>query len=126
MLDGWPMPLIGVDCYVMRVPEGASIDEVIGKVSHHRMVAWAQPLHTYRTLASPAANDPLLPVQPAAAEWHLAQLHTVTTGKGVVVAVIDSKVDTGHPDLAGQFAGSRDFVSSRPPPPSSTAPPLPA
>ena len=116
LLDGWPMPLIGVDCYVMRAPEGRSIDEVIGKVSRHPMVAWAQPLHAYHSLAAPAAGDPLLPVQPAATEWHLAQLHAVSTGKGVVVAVIDSKVDTAHPDLAGQFAGSRDFVSSLPAP----------
>jgi len=110
LLEGWPMPLVGVDCYVMRVPEGRSLDEVIAAVSRNRMVAWSQRMQTYETRS--ANDDPLYLTQPAASEWRLADLHRVATGRGVTIAVIDSKVDVAHPDLAGQFVAVRDFVGS--------------
>jgi subtilisin family serine protease len=115
LIEGWPMPMIGVDCYVMRVPEGRSLDSAIEQVSHHRMVAWSQPLHSYEGLAATALpDDPLFAVQPSASEWRLADLHGLATGRGTTIAVIDSKIETSHPDLSGQFAASRDFLTDRP------------
>ena len=112
LVEGWPMPLIGVDCYVMRVPDGQSVERTIEQVARHRMVAWSQPLNSYETLAGPAVRpDPLFAAQPAASAWHLADLHDVATGRGITVAVIDSKIETGHPDLSGQFVSIRDFLA---------------
>lgn len=113
--DGWPMPLMGVDCYVMRVPDGLTVDEAITDVSRDPQVAWSQPMQVYRTQGGAGRIvDPLLAVQPAASLWHLAALHHIATGRGIIVAVVDSKVDVHHPDLAGQFVADRDFVSARP------------
>jgi subtilisin family serine protease len=118
LLEGWPMPLVGVDCYVMRVRSGQPLEAVIEHVSRYREVAWSQPLQDYHTLGSPrAAADPLFPAQPAASEWHLAELHRLVTGKGVTVAIIDSKIETMHPDLSGQVTVSQDFLSAKPSPP---------
>lgn len=115
LIEGWPMPLIGVDCYVMRVPEGKSLESAIEHVSRHRMVAWSQPLHSYEALAAPTTpDDPLFAVQPAASEWRLADLHWLATGRGITIAIIDSKIETSHPDLSGQFATSRDFLAGGP------------
>ena len=113
VIESWPMPLIGVDCFLMRVPEGRSLDAAVAAVSRHRAVAWSQPLHVYETL-SEGSSDPLFAVQPAATSWRLADLHAVATGRGIVVAVIDTKVDVRHPDLAGQFVADRDFFAGRP------------
>lgn len=111
-VEGWPMPLIGVDCFAMRVPEGRSVEEVIARLNQRRDVVWSQPLNLYHTIASAAPpDDPLFPVQPAATEWQLSNLHKLATGKGVRVAVIDSQVDAAHPDLEGQIVGSRDYIS---------------
>lgn len=105
LIDGWPMPMLGVDCYVMQVPGGMAIDDAIKRVTQNPAVAWSQPLQTYQARGSPVPpdNDPLFRVEPAATEWRLADLHRVATGRGVTVAVIDSRIDVAHPDLAGQF-----------------------
>lgn len=43
----------------------------------------------------------------------MRELHAITTGKGIRVAVIDSGVAIDHPDLQGQIAVTRNFVDDR-------------
>lgn len=113
LVDGWPMPLLGVDCYVMRVPAGAPIDAAVERLSHEPGIAWSEPMQLYLAQAARTAPpDPLLPVEPAEAEWRLSQLHELATGRGVSVAIIDSKVEVTHPDLAGHFVADRNFLPS--------------
>lgn len=111
LVDGWPMPLLGVDCYVMRVSPGLSVEAAIAEVSHDPRVAWSEPMQLYEAQGSTGERkaDPLLPLQPAAVAWHLADLHKYATGRGVSVAIIDSKVDVRHPDLAGHFIADENF-----------------
>lgn len=112
IVDEWPMPLLGVDCYVMAVPPSQSLDAVVAQVSRNPAVSWAEPMHLYRGKgAEPTYQDPLYPVQPAAREWRLAELHRISTGRNVRVAIIDSMVDKSQPDLAGQIDTIRNFVT---------------
>jgi len=119
VLSGWPMPAIGVDCYVLRVPAGADLDEVARRVARDSRVEWAQPVHRFRALAAvvaataPSAQTSLYALQPSARLWRLDDLHKVSTGRGVRVAVIDSGVDAAHPDLAGRIELERNFVDAR-------------
>jgi subtilisin family serine protease len=41
---------------------------------------------------------------------HLLEAHRITTGDDVLVAVIDSKIDTRHPDLTGVVADEFDVI----------------
>jgi type VII secretion-associated serine protease mycosin len=58
-----------------------------------------------------------LPVQDEirAQQWHLdflaiEQVHQVSTGEGVIVGVIDTGVDGGHPDLTGRLLPGLDLT----------------
>jgi len=130
LVTSWPIPLIGVDCFVMTIPDGQTPDQVVAGLTRDPNVAGAEPMHVYRAQASadPAItakhesakdggrsgeathNDPLFRAQPAAREWRLAELHLAATGRNVKVAVIDSMVDGGQPDLTGQIQTNQDFV----------------
>ena len=48
VVDEWPMPLLGVDCYLMTVPAPRSPEDVALKLSHSPGVSWSEPLHAYR------------------------------------------------------------------------------
>ncbi|HEU5067843.1 MAG TPA: S8 family serine peptidase [Sphingomicrobium sp.] len=112
VVDAWPMPMIGMDCFVMAVPDGRSTQSAADQVSRNGNVAWAEPVEIYHAQSSPASdNDPLFPAQPAARQWQLADLHRMATGRGVKVAIVDSGIQANHPDLAGQVAVNRNFVS---------------
>ena len=114
LVDAWPMPMIGLDCFVMVVPAGLTTAQAIDQVSHDAEVAWAEPVQKFSgQSASATPNDPLFAAEPAARQWHLADLHRIATGRGVKVAVVDSGVDAHHPDLAGQLALRLSFVSGR-------------
>ena len=113
LVDDWAMPMIGVDCFVMVVPQGRSTKAAAEQVSHDADVDWAEAAQLYSTRGA-AHNDPLYAAEPAAGQWHLADLHRIANGRGTVVAVVDSGIDARHPDLAGQVAVNRNFVSGQP------------
>src|SRR5437870_3971770 len=60
LVDDWPMPMIGVDCFVMAVPNGRSTSAAAEQVAHDSDVAWAQPMALYSAQGGAAShNDPL-------------------------------------------------------------------
>ena len=107
IINDWPMPALGVDCFVMNSLGKAPIETVVEKLSLDPRVESAQAMNLFHVLAY---NDPLFPLQPSASLWHLEELHEVTTGRNVRVAEVDTGVESDHPDLSGQIVLSRNLV----------------
>lgn len=112
----WPMPVIGLDCLVIRFSDGMSADEAVAMLEKHPSVEWAEPIATYETLAQRRENsvDPLASLSPATDGWNMARVHSSWTGRNVKIAVIDTQVDTSHPDLDGRIRVSRNFAPQSP------------
>ncbi|HEX8956152.1 MAG TPA: S8 family serine peptidase [Burkholderiaceae bacterium] len=110
LVTDWPMPALGIDCYVMEDPARGTAAHMVEILSRDKRIEWVQPMSTFHTLG----NDPLFPAQPSSSLWHLNDLHRVATGRNVTVAVVDSGVEADHPDLRGQVVLKENFVDGMP------------
>jgi subtilisin family serine protease len=107
LISGWPMPALGIDCFVMQAAPGLLTQQLKEALAQDTRVESVEPMQLFHVLAK---SDPLFRLQPTATQWHLAELHAMTTGKNVTIAELDSGVDTTNPDLTGQVAQVRNFV----------------
>jgi subtilisin family serine protease len=109
LVTDWPMPALGVDCFVLEARGREAIARVVDAIARDARVESAQAMQVFHVLAH---NDPLYPLQPGARRWHLAEVHKVTTGRNVRIAEVDTGVEADHPDLRGRVAVVRDFVGT--------------
>lgn len=107
LVTDWPMPALGLDCFVMQAPRQDAVMPAVQALATDKRVESVQPMQLFHVLGK---GDPLYSLQPAARAWHLSDLHAVSTGKGQVIAELDSGVELAHPDLAGRTTQARNFV----------------
>jgi subtilisin family serine protease len=104
---------------VYEIPDDRSVTAVLEALSKDSTVALAEPLSEFHTLTDPKSdsapyNDPLYSMQTNLTALGIASAHQRSQGAGVRIALIDTGVDTRHPDLNGRIIRTRSFVDERP------------
>ena len=110
-----PSAITGGTVYICRVAAGVPIATAVRAMEGER-VGIASPNYVYRITQDPAAETATpagTPDQYVIEKLNLAEVHKVTTGRNILVAVIDSQVDSRHPDLSGAIAEEYDAVGKQ-------------
>jgi subtilisin family serine protease len=126
----WPIEALGMHCVVYEITNGRPVPELLASLSKDARVVLAQPLQEFHTLTAPASaapaatttaaavsavappyNDPLYDLQTNLVALGIARAHQRTQGAGVRIALIDTGVDSAHPDLRGRIVRTASFTA---------------
>jgi subtilisin family serine protease len=115
-ITGWPIKALDVYCIVVETPAGMDRNALLKTLASDKRVQLAQPLNDYSVYAerAPAAhqdNDPYISLQRGFVETDAALAHDFSEGRGVHVAIVDTGVDTMHPDLKGRIRDVHNMVN---------------
>jgi subtilisin family serine protease len=111
----WPIRSLAIHCVIYEIPDDRPVETVLEALSKDSNVSFAEPFAEYHTLSDvkPADyNDPLYDLQTNLSTLDIASAHKHSQGAGVRIALIDTGVDTHHPDLRGRIAGVQSFVDA--------------
>jgi len=112
--------MLAIHCVVYEIPDDRPVATVLAALSKDSNVALAEPLSQFHTLSDSdtrqtvsAYNDPLYDLQTSLSVLGIANAHERSQGAGARIALIDTGVDTRHPDLHGRIARTQSFVDTR-------------
>ncbi len=88
------------DTYHIRLHTNHDPLRLAARIARHPAVIFAEPNVTYTALRTP--NDPATQQQWALANIQAFDAWDITTGAGMIIAVLDTGVSTSHPDLEGK------------------------
>ena len=95
---------------------GRSVNAVVAELEADPAVASAEPNYRVQlvddgSVAAVDVSDPITSGQYSLDRMRVRQAWSRSTGGGNLIAVLDTGVQAGHPDLAGRVVRGRDFVN---------------
>jgi hypothetical protein len=112
-LQSQNFPLIGSSIGLFRIVNRRAAETVSRELAADAGVRSVQPNFRYVLQDQKASSTEGDPGQYAVTELRLPEAHRLADGANVTIAVIDSGIDTQHPELANSIAGSFDALGSK-------------
>lgn len=116
-VESQPVQLTGSTWFRWQIPDGRSVRDVIRELGADPAVRSVQPNYAFRLQQAEGSAGEKLGAGAEAAQYavtklRLLQAHNLARGNKVLVAVIDSGIDTAHPELDGVIADQFDALAS--------------
>lgn len=101
-----------------RIPDRRTVEQVLAALQGDNRIRSAQPNFLYYVRGEKngskhknESKNEISAMQYAADRLHLVPAHALAEGRHINIAVIDSGVDIGHPELGGAVGASFDAVT---------------
>lgn len=111
LISSWEIPELKYYCVVFDTHDPQKRDEILIQLSKLKTIRIAEPLQQFHGLTN-AYNDPYYDLQKGFQRMDVAPVQRLTQGEGIKVAIIDTGVNSLHPDLLGRVTSMRNFVDS--------------
>jgi subtilisin family serine protease len=115
-LESQRFDLIGSTFYRWRIGGRRSVPALVNALGNQSIVAAAQPNYLFALQEQAAPSAAVVhgdPAQYVLGKLEVEQAHQIATGKSVLLAVIDSAIDGGHPDLRGSILKDFDALGGK-------------
>ncbi len=113
-IASWKFRLTDSIIFRYRITDGRPVSAVIAALEQTPGVLSAQPNYIYSLQqASPPvvpASSSSLPAQYSVNVMHVVDAHKLARGTGILVSVIDSGIDTNHPEMKGVVTETFDPI----------------